>query len=450
MTPKDSSGFEGIEKSVSSQKRAIREISGLAGDLGKSNGVERDMAIRHIDSLKKVAKKESVKIVSSLGEISVAAPMPSGKSRIGAKIPKGADYGSKAQPGAKKDVDLVGKIFRGGLHSYKKIRLKKSERETLKRLKRSEETTAEKREKKPNFYISLSNKLLSEFSAGLIERGMFKGISINLIKSNMEFLPKSYVSMILFTTLLSFIASVFIFAFFLFFSFQAGFPFIAQVQEPIFSKIISVFWILLAVPLGTFSLMYMYPSLERGSIEGKINQELPFATINMAAISGSMIDPTKLFEIIISTKEYPSIEKEFGKIINGVNVLGYDLISVLRNVAFTSPSKKLADLFNGIATTINTGGDLPKFFDERAKSLLFEYNLEKEKSTKAAETFMDIYISVVIAAPMILMLLLIIMQVSGLGFSLTTRAITIVMVLGVSLINAVFLAFLHIKQSGEA
>ena len=104
--------------------------------------------------------------------------------------------------------------------------------------------------------------------------------------------------------------------------------------------------------------MYFYPTLEKGSLAGKINQELPFATINMAAISGSLVDPTKIFSIIILTKEYPAIEKEFIKIINGINIHGYDLITVLRNSAYNSPSKKLADMFNGLATTINSGGDL--------------------------------------------------------------------------------------------
>ena len=170
----------------------------------------------------------------------------------------------------------------------------------------------------------------------------------------------------------------------------------------------------------------------------------------MSAISGSMINPTKIFRIIVITKEYPNLEKEFLKVLNGVNVLGYDLITTLKNSANNSPSKKLSDLFNGIATTISSGGDMPKFFNERAASLLFEYNLEKEKSTKAAETFMDIYISVVIAAPMILMLLLIMMQISGLGFSITTFTLTLVMISGVSMINIVFLAFLHLKQSSEA
>jgi len=167
------------------------------------------------------------------------------------------------------------------------------------------------------------------------------------------------------------------------------------------------------------------------------------------AISGSMIEPSKIFSIIVSTKEYPYLKKEFTKLINDINILGYDLVSALRNSANNSSSKKLTELLNGIATTINSGGNLPVFFDKRAQSLLFEYRVEKEKKTRSAETFMDIYISVVIAAPMILMLLLMMMKISGLGISLSTSMITLIMVLGVSIMNIVFLTFLHLKHSGE-
>jgi flagellar protein FlaJ len=192
--------------------------------------------------------------------------------------------------------------------------------------------------------------------------------------------------------------------------------------------------------------MYVYPSLEKKSLEGKINQELPFATIHMSSISGSMIDPSKIFSIIIATREYPNLEKQFVKLMNEMNIFGYDFVTALRTIAFNSPSKKLTELLNGLATTITSGGDLPGFFDKRAQSLLFDYRLEREKYTKSAETFMDIYISVVIAAPMIFMLLFMMMKISGLGISLSTQMITLMMVLGVGLINIVFLTFLQLKQ----
>ncbi len=60
---------------------------------------------------------------------------------------------------------------------------------------------------------------------------------------------------------------------------------------------------------------------------------------------------------------------------------------------------------------------------------------------------MDIYISVVIAAPMILMLLLIMMKISGLGIGFSTGMIGLIMALGVSMINVVFLVFLNVRGS---
>ena len=83
---------------------------------------------------------------------------------------------------------------------------------------------------------------------------------------------------------------------------------------------------------------------------------------------------------------------------------------------------------------------------KKAENLLFEYRLKREKATRSAETFMDIYISVVIAAPMLMMILLIIITISNIGFSLTLPIITLLMVTIVGTINVLFLVFLHLSQ----
>ena len=195
--------------------------------------------------------------------------------------------------------------------------------------------------------------------------------------------------------------------------------------------------------------MYSYPSLERGSLEDKINQELPFATINMSAIAGSMIDPTNIFSIMVSTGEYPNIRKQFTKVINEINIYGHDLVTALKNSSLTSPSEKLTELYKGLSTTITSGGDMVEFFSKRSETLLLDYRLQREKYTKNAETFIDVYISLVIAAPMILMLLLMMIQISGLGLSLSPSSISFLMVTGISVINFVFLMFLHLKQPSQ-
>ena len=192
--------------------------------------------------------------------------------------------------------------------------------------------------------------------------------------------------------------------------------------------------------------MYIYPSTEKSSLGQKINYELPFVAIQMAAIAGSDIEPSNIFMIISMSKEYPYLRKESKKIMNQVNLYGYDLINALKNVAAASSSENWTDLLNGISTTLRSGGDLSKYLNKKAESLLFEYRLKREKSIKSAETFMDIYISVVIAAPMLMMLLLVMMSISNIGFSLSVQMITIIIVSSVSLINIIFLIFLHLNQ----
>jgi len=168
----------------------------------------------------------------------------------------------------------------------------------------------------------------------------------------------------------------------------------------------------------------------------------------MSAISGSGIEPSQIFKIIGLSKDYPNLRREIRKVLNQINIYGYDLVTALNNVSKTTPSSKLSEVFSGLGTTINSGGNLSEFFEKRAETLLVSYRLEREKFTHIAEMFMDIYISVVIAAPMILMLLLVMIGVAmpnaTSGFSI--EMITFLIVFVIALINSVFLIFLQIKQ----
>ncbi|MEK6898335.1 MAG: type II secretion system F family protein [Nanoarchaeota archaeon] len=421
--------FPRLKNQILREEEIIGEINKLLDALNK-NPKNKNVANR-INELKRNLRKENKILLRFIYGISIVKPLNYQKQPAGEKI---QEIQNEKLPDIKAKEEFL---------------LPALEKRTLRRIKEKDVEDVKKKIKKPNIYVRFSNKMFSEFSGKLITQGKFDSVKKNLVKANIDIMPKSYISVIFFTTLISAGISFFIFLFFLFFNFGVKLPIITLSTESIGIRFLKVFWILFVVPAGTFLFMYLYPSMEKSSVEKKMNRELPFATINMAAISGSMIDPTKIFNIIVSTREYPYLEKEFIRVVNNVNLLGYDLVTSLRNSAFKSPSKKLVDLFNGIATTIASGGDLPRFFDERARSLLFEYNLEKEKETRAAETFMDIYISVVIAAPMILMLLLMMMRISGLGLNISTSTITLIMVLGVSIINIISLVFLNLRQSGE-
>lgn len=440
MLSKKKDSFLDLKNDVSKKKKIINEINTLSEDVKrKENSEDKEIILDQIKSLKNALLKINSNASKTLDKISAIKSLPS-KEYIPVKIE------TTSKPLSENEFSLK-KISKSEKKDFKLSRIEKL---TLKRLKKKEKKVKKKKEKKPNKYFEISNKLFSNVSMGLAKKKMFTNLEIDLVKANMNLLLRSYISVIFFTTLISFIVAIFIFIFFLFFSIGAAFPIITLSSEGILTRMLKMFWILLLFPVTTFMFMYFYPSLEKDSLGKKVDLELPFATINMAAISSSLVDPSKIFSIILITKEYPNLDREFTKLLNSMNVLGQDLVTALKNSSINTASRKLSELFNGLATTINSGGDLPGFFDERAKGLLFDYHIEREKSTKSAETFMDIYISVVIAAPMILMLLLMMMRISGLGIPISTNIITLIMILGVVGINIGFLTFLHLKQGSSA
>jgi len=73
--------------------------------------------------------------------------------------------------------------------------------------------------------------------------------------------------------------------------------------------------------------------------------------------------------------------------------------------------------------------------------------LERQKYADLAGTFMDVYISILIAAPLVLMMMFIVMNVAGLGMGgIGITTLLFLSVAGIAVANVVFLVVLNMKQ----
>lgn len=302
---------------------------------------------------------------------------------------------------------------------------------------------------KPNSYAKISNKFFRDSSNSFISKGYFRNLNRDLRKISSPFIVGTYVSMIFFSMVIAFFSSLIILGILLFFNVGINYPFFSLTDEMLLARFVNFFWIIFALPLLTGLIMYFYPSSEAKSLGSKINQELPFVAIHMSAIATSGITPLDIFKIILRGKEYKYTNIEFRKLMNLVNFHGYDFVTALKKASASSPSTKLKSLFDGLSTAITSGGDLHDFLDKHAENLLFDYRLEREKYTKISETFMDIYISVVIAFPMIFLMLFVIMGSTGslnAFLGLDVNVISILIIFGIAVLNVGFLIFLKMKQ----
>jgi len=282
---------------------------------------------------------------------------------------------------------------------------------------------------KPNLYASFSNRIFGGISDGLAHQ--FDDLNKDLKKANIRFLLSSYLSMAMMTMFIAFLVGGSIFGYLLFLNMNN--------------------WIYFIVPLGLMGLVmaafYLYPSSEANTVDKEISYELPFATIHMAAIAGSDISPSKIFKILVVSGEYKNVSAEVRKVLAQVDIYGYDLVTSLKNVAERTSNKRLAELFSGLATNISSGGALKNYLDKKSENFLVDYRLERQKYSALAGTFMDVYISILIAAPLVLMMMFIVMNVAGLAMG--GLGITSLMFLAIGAIiitNIIFIVVLNMKQ----
>ena len=282
---------------------------------------------------------------------------------------------------------------------------------------------------KPNLLAIISTKIFGRLTNKYA--GSFSDLKKDLQESNSRFLLPTYLSIALFVSFFLFFLSII----------SMGVLAISGVS------VILYFWvpllILLIMPTG----FYLMPTLSKSAVDKEITNELPFAVIYMSAIAGSNIEPTKIFKVISQSSEYKNIGIEMKKIIAQVEVYGYDLVTALKNVAKVTINLRFSELLNGMATNISSGSSLKNYLDKKAENLLMDYKLERNRYNEVAATFMDVYISVLITAPLILVMLVVIMDLTSLKLgNLSTESLLIISISLVALVNVFFLIFLQIKQ----
>lgn len=267
----------------------------------------------------------------------------------------------------------------------------------------------------------------------------FKKLHLQLQAAGIKILLKTYVSIMLFTSVLAAagaLAGVIVFSLF----FQMNLLTIL-----LFSITIPVF-----VGAATFTFFYLYPSQKAKSVKNSIENDLPFAMAHLSAISSSGIPPSAMFELLAGFEEYKEISRAASLIVRNIKTFGMSSVAAITTVAKTTPSRDFKQVLNGIAFNTEKGGDLTHYLKGASDKSLFEYTIKREKYLKTLSTYADIYTALIVAAPMMMLALLGILSVIG-GeiIGLTITDLILVLTFGVlPFLNIAFLAFIHLTYPG--
>ncbi len=367
---------ERLKKAKESEKQKI-----LAGKQEKEILRQYNLYILHLlNEMKKNASEisENIKVESRVdAKETPKTPAENIEIKKAAKHPE-----APAKTAASKlSVDIDADTFRRFIKSRKK---KKKDIVVIKDYSLYEQSD----------YGKLANAQVGNLGQKMIKKypELFEPLFKSMKSSDFQILSNTYVSIIIFSSIL---------AFFPFFAFSL-----------VFLKSFIAIRILAALIIGivfsglTFAILYFYPSMITSSRSRYMEAELPFVVVHMAAVAGSGAHPIAMFNLVLSSGEYKALESEIKKIINYVNLFGYNLTTALRLVAATTPLKEFRELLNGIVTTVETGGNLKEYLNIKATESMERYETKRQKYIQNLATFSDIYIGISLVAPMLLFLLL--------------------------------------------
>lgn len=265
----------------------------------------------------------------------------------------------------------------------------------------------------------------------------FSFLKYYLALADMKILLRTYLS----------ISCAIIFASFIF-TFTFSYFFLTFLEYSLIQKIFFSTGGALIASLISFFASILYPVARVQSRRRDIETNLPFAITHMSAIASSGVPPSTMFRLLTGFEEYGEISKEAKKIVQNIDVLGLDITTAIREVARKTPSDSFKQFLEGIATTIDTGGDLHTYLKKESEKAMFDYKIRREKFLQTLSTYADFYTAVLIAAPLFLVALLSVMSmIGGRVFGLEIKDI---MQLGIFVliptVNILFIAFVHFTQ----
>lgn len=232
----------------------------------------------------------------------------------------------------------------------------------------------------------------------------FSFVKESLPKAGIKTPFRSYMSMVIFTSVLVYFFSLCA-VYYIFFELILTSPILFSTYLIFIPSLIS---------LSIFFSLCFIPYQRKTSKKRDIETNLPFVLTHMGAIAESGVPPTVIFRVISQFGEYGEVSREMKKIVNYIDVFGIDPVTAVKEVAKRTPSDDLKQVLLGFVTTTESGGDITAYLKNAGERALFEWRMKREKFLQQLTTYAEFYTGLLIAAPLFIITLFAVMNlVSG-------------------------------------
>jgi archaeal flagellar protein FlaJ len=247
------------------------------------------------------------------------------------------------------------------------------------------------------------------FGARVTAKGVDPSLEENLVKAHMRIRADEYTANVLATTVVVGIAMAAVGV--------AAFVFLDLVLGQLLFGVIALIALPVLGPVGTYFVLLGDPSTKAKDRGRKIDRKISPAMSFVSAMSSADVNVDQIFKELGRQKIYGEVAEEAAWITRDTELLGVDILTAIRQAAQRTPSRKFQDFLQGVVTTATSGGQLKPYFLLKAEQYEREKKLEMLQRTETLGLLAETFVTVVVAFPLFLVIIIAIFAIIGGGGS---------------------------------
>ncbi|MEW5937065.1 MAG: type II secretion system F family protein [Candidatus Thermoplasmatota archaeon] len=224
----------------------------------------------------------------------------------------------------------------------------------------------------------------------------------NLLKAHMKIRPEEYMAYVYMTAIITGVLGI---------SVTIIFGLVLFLIIGIIGIVIMPLGILM--PMMTFFLLKSAPASKAKSRGRAINKRITSAMSFISAMASANVPVDVIFKELARQPVYGEIKNEAEWITRDTELLGRDILTAVKQGASRSPSIKFQDFLQGVVTTSTSGGQLKPYFLAKAEQFEKEDKLEMRSKMETLAMMAESFVTVVVAFPLFLVVILAIMAIIG-------------------------------------
>lgn len=239
----------------------------------------------------------------------------------------------------------------------------------------------------------------------IAEEKVSETLKNDLQSAHIEIRAGAYLSTVMLNSLLGFVATA---------AFICVFVFLLLPLAGVYlTGMLAMFFLFIPVFVGVliYVVSLLLPGSKAKARGKKIDANLAYALNFISAMSSAGVTPTEIFRSLSKQETYGEVQEEAAWIYRDVAVMGFDIITAIRNDIQRTPSKKFKEFLQGLVVTVTSGGSLKSYFMNKAEQYLWENRQAQKQLMESLGIMAESYVTTAVAGILLLLIVIPLMMI---------------------------------------